>query len=259
MTLMPPTTSRRKPSFPFIAEILLPLCCTLPIRADVHPIQHSAREQINAQVLGAATHEIETLAQKRQWHDYRYTFNIYIPSTVSSQALCASTPQVSTTSSPEVVLTRMNFVVSCPGSAGWQVNVAVRPDVSLPVVMPKSLIARNTVLTADELVLRKFNISGQREGLMMNMEEAIGLTSKRTLRPGKPLIRTKLVQPMLVKRNQPVMIVSHMAGITASMPGVALKNGRKGEVIKIRNASSQRIINATVDDTGVVTTLTARQ
>lgn len=249
----------RKPSFPFIAEILLALCYALPVQADVHPVQHSAREQINAQVLRAATHEIETLAQKLQWHDYRYTFNVFIPSTVSTQALCASTPQVSTPSSTEMALTRMNFVVSCPGSAGWQYNVAVRPNVSIPVVMPKSLIARDTVITADDLQLKKFNISNQRERLMTNMDEAIGLTSKRALQPGKPITRNELVQPLLVKRDQPVMIVSHMAGITASMPGVALKNGRKGEVIKIRNSSSQRIISGVVDDTGVVTTLTAEQ
>jgi flagella basal body P-ring formation protein FlgA len=43
------------------------------------------------------------------------------------------------------------------------------------------------------------------------------------------------------------------------MPGVALKNGRKGDVIKIRSSSSQRIISGMVDDTGVVTTLTAEQ
>lgn len=43
------------------------------------------------------------------------------------------------------------------------------------------------------------------------------------------------------------------------MPGVALKNGRKGEVIKIRNTSSQRVISGVVDDTGIVSTLTATQ
>ena len=48
-----------------------------------------------------------------------------------------------------------------------------------------------------------------------------------------------------------------LGGITASMPGVALKNGRKGDVIKVRNSSSQRIISGVVDDTGVVTTLAA--
>ena len=248
----------RKPSFPFAAEILLALCCVLPVHAAVHPIQHSAREQINALVLTAAGHEIDALAQKQQWQDYRYTFNIYIPSAVSTSALCAIAPQVTSSTSAEMALSRMNFVVSCPGSAGWQYNVAVRPDVSVPVVMPKSLIARDTVITADDLQLKKFNISNQREGLMTNMDEAIGLTSKRALQPGKPITRSELVQPVLVKRDQPVMIVSHTAGITASMPGVALKNGRKGDVIKIRS-SSQRIISGMVDDTGVVTTLTAEQ
>ncbi|MEX9234005.1 flagellar basal body P-ring formation chaperone FlgA [Citrobacter werkmanii] len=237
--------------------MMLAICCGLPVYAAVHPIQHSAREQINARVLDAASHEIDALARKQQWRDYRYTFNIYIPSSVSTSALCASAPQVTSSTSPEMVLSRMNFVVSCPGSNGWQFNVAVRPDVSIPVVMPKSLIARDTVITADDLQLKKFNISNQREGLMTNIDEAIGLTSKRALQPGKPITRSELVLPVLVKRDQPVMIVSHMAGITASMPGVALKNGRKGDVIKIRNSSSQRIISGMVDDTGVVTTLTA--
>ena len=248
---------QRKPSFLFAGEILLAVCCALPVRAAVHPVQHSAREQINAQVLSAASHEIDALAHKQKWRDYRYTFNVYIPSAVSTSALCAVTPQLASSTSPEMVLTRMNFVVSCPGRAGWQFNVAVRPDVSVPVVMPASLIARDTVLTADDLQLKKFNISNQREGLMMDIDEAIGLTSKRTLQPGKPITRNELVQPVLVKRDQPVMIVSHMAGITASMPGIALKNGRKGDVIKIRNSSSQRIISGVVDDTGVVTTLAA--
>ncbi|MBU5602642.1 flagellar basal body P-ring formation chaperone FlgA [Citrobacter sp. S55_ASV_140] len=237
--------------------MMLAICCGLPAHAAVHPIQHSAREQINARVLDAASHEIDALARKQQWQDYRYTFNIYIPSAVSTSALCASAPQVTSSTSPEMVLSRMNFVVSCPGSNGWQFNVAVRPDVSIPVVMPKSLIARDTVITADDLQLKKFNISNQREGLMTNIDEAIGLTSKRALQPDKPITRSELVLPVLVKRDQPVMIVSHMAGITASMPGVALKNGRKGDVIKIRNSSSQRIISGMVDDTGVVTTLTA--
>lgn len=249
---------RRKSSFRFAVEMMLAVCCGLPVHAAVHPIQHSAREQINARVLDAASHEIDALARKQQWQDYRYTFNIYIPSAVSTSALCASAPQITSSTSPEMALSRMNFVVTCPGSAGWKYNVAVRPDVSVPVVMPKSLITRDTVITADDLLLKKFNISNQREGLMTNMDEAIGLTSKRALQPGKPITRSELVQPVLVKRDQPVMIVSHTAGITASMPGVALKNGRKGDVIKIRNSSSQRIISGVVDDTGVVTTLMAQ-
>lgn len=82
----------RKPSFPFAAEIMLALCCVLPAHAAVHPIQHSAREQINARVITAAGHEIDALAKKQQWQDYRYTFNVYIPSTVSTSALRPRSP-----------------------------------------------------------------------------------------------------------------------------------------------------------------------
>ena len=71
---------RRKPSFLFAVEMMLAICCGLPVYAAVHPIQHSAREQINAQILNAASHEIDALARKQQWQDYRYTVNIYIPS-----------------------------------------------------------------------------------------------------------------------------------------------------------------------------------
>lgn len=254
---MKPAPHDRKPAFRFVANILLTLSVALPVHADIHPIQHSAREQINALVLTAASREIDSLAQKQQWHDYRYTFNVYIPSKIATDTLCPSEPQISALPPSDAALTRMNFEVNCPGHTGWKVSVAVRPNVLVPVVMPKSLIERNTVLTVDDLELKKYNVSGQRNGFLMQMDDAVGFTSKRALQPGKPLTRAELVQPILVKRDQPVTIVSHMAGITASMPGVALKNGRKGEVIKIRNTSSQRVISGMADDAGVVTTLTA--
>lgn len=62
------------------------LVLALPGYAAVHPVQHSAREQVNAQVLNAASQEIESLAQQRRWHDYRYTFKVYIPSQIATAA-----------------------------------------------------------------------------------------------------------------------------------------------------------------------------
>lgn len=245
----------RKATFLFMAETLLALMLVSPLHAALHPVQHSAREQINAQVLSAASSTIDALAHQRQWHNYRYSFNVFIPSTTATATPCPSTPHIVATSPAQTALSRMSFTVSCPGGAGWKVNVAVRPDVYVPVVMLKSTLARGTVITADSLLLKKYNVSSQRDGLIMQPEEVIGMTSKRTLLPGKPLTRAQLVEPILVKRDQPVMIVSHRGGITASMPGVALKNGRKGEVIKIRNTASQRVISGVVDDTGVVSPL----
>ncbi|MBJ9260439.1 flagellar basal body P-ring formation protein FlgA [Citrobacter amalonaticus] len=246
-----------KSLFPLVPQIILMLA--LPAQAAVHPVQHSAREQINAQVLAAASQTLDALAQQQQWHDYRFAFNVFIPTQVASAAPCPREPQVTLASAADMALTRMNFAVSCPGNSGWEMSVAVRPDVFVPVVMAKSLIERNTVLTPDDLQMKSYNISGQRNGLLMRLEDAVGLTSKRTLQPGKPLTRAALIQPLLVKRDQPVTIVSRMEGITASMPGVALKNGRKGDIIKIRNTSSQRVVSGVVEEEGIVATVNAEQ
>ena len=48
-------------------------------------------------------------------------------------------------------------------------------------------------------------------------------SSKHALQPGRPITKEELISPVLVGRDQPVMIVYQSAGITASMPGVALK------------------------------------
>ncbi|BDY92776.1 flagella basal body P-ring formation protein FlgA [Escherichia coli] len=199
--------------------------------------------------------KIESLAQQRRWHDYRYTFKVYIPSQIATAAPCTKTPGVTLTSPGDIALNRMNFTVSCPQS--WQMNVAVRPDVLVPVVMAKSLVARDTPLTANDVELKPYNVSAQRREVLMEPNDAIGFSSKHALQPGRPITKEELISPVLVERDQPVMIVYQSAGITASMPGVALKNGRKGETVKVRNASSQRVISAMVAESGVVTTVSA--
>lgn len=155
----------------------------LPGYAAVHPVQHSAREQVNA-CAECREPKIESLAQQRQWHDYRYTFKIYIPSQIATAAPCTKTPGVTLTSPAEIALNRMNFTVSCPQS--WQMNVAVRPDVLVPVVMTKSLVARDMPLTANDVELKPYNVSAQRRDVLMELDDAIGLSSKHALQPADP-------------------------------------------------------------------------
>ncbi len=160
--------------------------------------------------------KIESMAQQRQWHDYRYTFKIYIPSQIATAAPCTKTPGVTLTSPAEIALNRMNFTVSCPQS--WQMNVAVRPDVLVPVVMTKSLVARDMPLTANDVELKPYNVSAQRRDVLMELDDAIGLSSKHALQPGRPITKEELVSPVLVGRDQPVMIVYQSAGSPPRCP-----------------------------------------
>ncbi|VEB41976.1 flagellar basal body P-ring biosynthesis protein FlgA [Chromobacterium violaceum] len=58
-----------------------------------------------------------------------------------------------------------------------------------------------------------------------------------------------------MKRGDAVSIVARQDGIEVTSAGEALANGRQGEVIRVRNTSSNKIINARVSAQGEVAPL----
>lgn len=245
------TPSPRKAFFrlPFpLAEALTAalLLLTFPACAV---ITDSARQQINQGAIQLAEQTVKNLAAQKQWPDYHSRFNVFMPAAVASAAPCPQ-PPIFTASAK--TLPRLGYSVLCPGAAGWRFTLTVKADIYLPVVMPAREIARGESLTADALTLKKFNISNQRGELVMKMEEVLGLTARHALRVNTPVKANDVDRPLWVKRDQAVTLVSRNGEITAQTSGVALKSGHQGEVIKVQNASSQRVVSATVEAPGVV-------
>jgi flagella basal body P-ring formation protein FlgA len=59
-------------------------------------------------------------------------------------------------------------------------------------------------------------------------------------------------RPVVVGRNQSVIIRLEKPGLLVTAVGKTLENGRAGEHIKVRNVDSQRIILARVNEDGTV-------
>lgn len=125
------------------------------------------------------------------------------------------------------------------------------------VVAAKSALDRGHVLTQADLQLKTLQVSSARAGYLTNPKEAIGMTLKRRLRADQPITRSHLDSPVLVERGQRVLMVALQDGIEARTVGEAMKKGRKGEMIKVKNESSQRIVSAVVADMGVVRMINA--
>lgn len=228
------------------------LLLTFPACAAV---ADSARQQINNGVLKLAEQAVKAEAAQKQWADPHSRFNVFMPAAVASAAPC---PQPPTFTASAKTLPRLGYSVLCPGAAGWRFTVTVKADIYLPVVMPARAIERGETLSADALVLKKFNISNQRGELVMKMEDVVGLTARHALRAYAPVKVNDVDRPLWVKRDQEVTLVSRSGEISAQTSGLALKNGRQGEVIKVQNASSQRVVSATVEAPGVVVTTVAQ-
>lgn len=258
------TLHNRKRSFPFKSPLAEGFAAVLFIVSQAgfcapSPAEQSTRQQINTLVIHEAGQMLDALAQRKQWKDYHYKLNVFMPAAVSGMPRCNEQPRITTTPGEEKNLSHLNYSVTCSGQAPWRVSVTVKPDIYVPVAMPKAGIERGQILEADLLVMKKFNIANQHGDMIFNPNEVIGMTAKRTLGAFKPIILSQLQQPLLVKRDQDVTIVSQIGEITAQTSGVALKNGHKGDVIKVRNAQSQRVISAAVEDTGIVKAITAAE
>lgn len=241
-------SAKRKVCFRFLVSLLL----AAPPLVTAHPPQNSARQQINAKVVEEAGKAIAVLAQRTGWHDYRYTLNVFMPSNVAALPACSQPLRLSSAPLQQKNLARQNYRVACGSGASWQAVVTVKADLYLPIAMAAREIERGETLTPDALVMKKFNISNLRGEPLLSREEATGLTAKRNLRAWKPILRTQLQQPLLVKRGQAVTISSETDDIRAQTAGVALKEGHLHESIKVQNSSSERVIDAIVTGAGRV-------
>ena len=82
-----------------------------------------------------------------------------------------------------------------------------------------------------------------------------GLIAKRPLPAGTVLVPNmleSLESPVILKRNQNVIIRIETPGFLVTAMGIALQDGRAGDYIKVRNMDSQRIILARIKEDGTV-------
>ena len=135
--------------------------------------------------------------------------------------------------------------------------MTVKPDIYLPIIVAKNTLERGAVISPSDIELKKRNISSSRAGVITNPDEVVGLTVKRRIRDLQPISPAQLDQPIMVDRGQRVVMIAEQDGIEARTMGEAMKKGRKGDMIKVKNESSQRVVSAVVDNMGVVRTLYA--
>lgn len=213
---------------------------------------NTARKQISASAITAASAAVKQEAKRRQWPEYQAKMNVFIPAEVSQYPSCSSPLQTSQPGGERLDLNRLRYDIRCPAPEGWDVAVTVKPDIYLSVVIAKDTLERGHVLSPADIGFKKHNISGARGGYVTNPDDVVGLTVKRRVKERQPIGLSQLEAPIMVERGQQVLMIAEQDGIEARTMGEALKKGRKGELIKVKNSSSERVVTAIVDGMGVV-------
>lgn len=194
---------------------------------------------------------LEGQAARQGWQGMQLRYEVSVPASSTTLEQCLGTLQIQATGDAPSAMDRQQLHVSCPD--GWSLNATGQAHVFLPVVHAEGIIDRGQTLTANDLKLQRINIAKARRGYYNRIEEVAGLAAKRRIRAGQTITPALLEQAMAVRRGQPVKIVASHDGIEASTSGEALADGQPGDVIRVRNMGSGKVIDAKVLGSGVVT------
>ncbi|WP_198156963.1 flagellar basal body P-ring formation chaperone FlgA [Aquincola tertiaricarbonis] len=162
---------------------------------------------------------------------------------------CAQAPLIETMENR--FASRMRFAARCPGVEGSRTVFVVRGSLSAEVVVAATSVASGKPIAASDLMLDRRDVSSVPDP-MSDIEEAAGQAALRPLRPGQVLQKRLLSAPVLVKRGDVVVIEARSGPVQVTASGEALEPGKRGEVVRVRNVNTGKVIRARVMEAGTV-------
>ena len=149
---------------------------------------------------------------------------------------------------------RLIVNVQCHGTKPWTLYVPVQVKIMQNVVVLAHSLPRNTPLSQSDLRLEQRDINRMSSGYFSDPQEVIGKTLKRSVGGGLALSPVYVESQKLVKRGQQVVLLAQTSSITVKMSGKAMADGAAGEKIKVKNLSSDRVIEGVITKNGSVRT-----
>jgi flagella basal body P-ring formation protein FlgA len=150
-----------------------------------------------------------------------------------------------------VGVTPVRARVSIGGKVYRDVNFVVEVKIYDYLIIANHDLQIEVPVSESDFRLAEIPVDG-RGDYVKDITEVKGLVPQRIIRAGSPVSAIYFRQPVVVNNGTPVKIVVHYKGIEAMAKGFAMTRGRIGEVIKVKNESSQKIISAKVIDSGTV-------
>jgi flagella basal body P-ring formation protein FlgA len=120
------------------------------------------------------------------------------------------------------------------------------------VVVTSHRLRRNSILSEDDLTMTRCKVTGFAHQLIPSIPDAVGLQLSKTLGSGAILLTRYVKRPPLVLRGDLVTIIAKNKQLTITAQGEAKSKGAKGDMVKIKNLASRRIISAKVIGQGLV-------
>ena len=130
--------------------------------------------------------------------------------------------------------------------------VRVRIEVFTDLVVSTREIMRDAVIGSDDVTVTSKWMDTAPAGILTDAAEVVGKKAVMRLNAGTEISRTMLRSVPVVKKGEAVRIVLESGPMVISAVGLCQEDGGKGDLVRVQNISSKKIIFARVMGSSLV-------
>lgn len=133
-------------------------------------------------------------------------------------------------------------------------NIPVQLEIEAlaEMVVTNRQIDLGTILTSDDLVLRRQDLASVRGQYVKHIDDAIGKKIRQTLRANIPLKPDQLVKIPLIRSGDIVTVIAERSSLRITMTAKAKGSGAFGDTITVQNSISLKEFPAKIIDANTV-------
>lgn len=144
------------------------------------------------------------------------------------------------------------LTVRCPVKPGWKIHLPVRIEVFDDVVIAAKPLLKGQKIDDSAFGFAKRDIARLKNGYYSEPGALQQLQARRNLKRGAVLTPANLAPRMLVRSGQQVTLVLDYNGLQVKSSGKALDSASIGELVRVRNSQSKKIIEGVVSGDALV-------
>lgn len=142
--------------------------------------------------------------------------------------------------------------ISCKQLPEWRIHLPVKIDVYDDVLVTRQPFSRGQKIGSNMFKYEKRNIALLNQGYFTQSGDMKNMEAKRNLKRDSVLTPINIRPSEMVKSGQKVTLILNYKGISIKTSGQALQSARMGQLVKVRNSQSRKIVEGIVSGQGQV-------
>lgn len=142
--------------------------------------------------------------------------------------------------------------VECKDEKPWKLYVRVAIKIMREVAVAARPLVRGDRLQKSDVEFVKKDVSRLRGSYLDDVSALEGYEVRQSVPVGAPLYTRMFRAPKLVRRGEKVTMLASIGGLEVRISGEALSDGARGDMIRVRNVSSRRVVQGEVVSKGLV-------